>query len=1188
MLGRLLSSWVPHSTHQALPALESVTEETHTRDLLYPEPSSLRHAPHATFPPTQPRIPPNAREAAEFDDRGGLNIGNKNDVRIIIAQEAGPRYEKPQVLYDSVAPLAQPAPPKSAGYERAKQDGSWSRGHGPSNSIGGSPRSQHTRRPSLKLSDTPGPSPTTPRSPEARFRSPFGFSGLSARSSTFEQSTTESETSQARMAREEREELDSLLGCMFGAAGFRLEPGTKIHHIPCKTPDLRPSEKSPAHRPGSSGFDRQRTPLMRSVSAAEFLAATEDEHAPSATPKSYLMITRLFSAYPPESTPATFREAADSDHMYNSDDSQSSPRHGDSGTKYTASEEVKLKKYPMYAVAFIVQLPSDMPRGGGGRRTSQQEASSLGSSYEHAGHSLGTSWKQSFMSLYPGHFRSNDPNINKILAHWNILSRVLNSVVVTARTRLCELLDQQASLVKPLNLPVSSKPGKPSKFHRPAVQTINVDAGCLQKDALIQDAVTKAIRRIVSGLRTRRVVNSQGRWGAWREEARWVSHWAGGRDQNFFFFNLLTAFLGSHTQWIASLRRNKYCYRAKKDSKQDDEPLQQRTIILANDKMAARRLIFLLASFLPGSHPLSYFETLQWPPVLHPYMFPGQSPASSPTIRDPSLRRFSTRPSGARKSEHTRSVSFSIDGQGNTDSNSTDPAQDGGSIRMPPRSASLAIPVNGSSPRKSSTSTELEDTTVPVPHFAPRTPTERPGSSGSHASFVLSNQLKRSESTGLSNTSGSGGRWGSMVSGFWSNRQDSSTDGSDIFNSSSEGLGELPSREALKMTQSRKLSKMVEEASSGSTNQPPRSGPEASSSQPQEGLTAGSTGARSIPVMQKTSRAPLKLSINELDGVIDIELPANNSFCSSLASSYNSSRFQNTTASSFQDHFSPYGRPMTPESPRPSFGEPIIDVAGWLKKYNQDFHLQAVRPYDGLIEEVKKSMLAEAREVPPPNNTDYYSETGLDGNPPWTELSTTLIADTTNFSIRRLTLRRRLRRIPSSSGPPTAPHFQPPAPNTSSAMPPPPSSPAYAYETSIVSTPQMDLDPTLIDAVERILAQSGRSSRAASRAPSRVPSRAPSRAASPVRSGPSKPASININIKPASINTNSDKESRVHLEEGEQTPVTRQDCRRVVMGALEQVFRSVLEEDTDRDREREREVDSTLREGVRRWLESHS
>ena len=57
---------------------------------------------------------------------------------------------------------------------------------------------------------------------------------------------------------------------------------------------------------------------------------------------------------------------------------------------------------------------------------------------------------------------------------------------------------------------------------------------------------------------------------------------------------------------------------------------------------------------------------------------------------------------------------------------------------------------------------------------------KRPGSGGSMASFALSHTLKRSESTAGS-TIGSGGRWGSVVSGFWSSRRDSSTDDSDVF-----------------------------------------------------------------------------------------------------------------------------------------------------------------------------------------------------------------------------------------------------------------------------------------------------------------------------------------------------------------------------------------------------------------------
>ena len=124
-------------------------------------------------------------------------------------------------------------------------------------------------------------------------------------------------------------------------------------------------------------------------------------------------------------------------------------------------------------------------------------------------------------------------------------------------------------------------------------------------------------------------------------------------------------------------------------------------------------------------------------------------------------------------------------------------------------------------------------------------------------------------------------------------------------------------------------------------------------------------------------------------------------------------------------------------------------------------------------------------------------------------------------------------------------------------------------EEEFVEEPVMDLDGTLIDALERVLAQSGQSSLAHSRASS------PPRA----RKG-----DFRRHSEPA-------------REEAPPAPeIPRAECRKTVLGSLEEVVRSVTAEhcrdDVDgelglADRERRRSlagVDNTLREGIRRWL----
>ena len=247
-------------------------------------------------------------------------------------------------------------------------------------------------------------------------------------------------------------------------------------------------------------------------------------------------------------------------------------------------------------------------------------------------------------------------------------------------------------------------------------------------------------------------------------------------------------------------------------------------------------------------------------------------------------------------------------------------------------------------------------------------------------------------------------------------------------------------------------------------------------------------------------------------------------FSSSFGSSMSSPKATHTGASSFNDS-SMYSR--TPAKHiTPAGSSSSNDVAGWLKAYHQDFALQAVRPYDGLEQDIKRSMRAEVIHVGEP----AFASSAEPKPGPWTEVCTTLIANAQTFSVRRLLLRRR----PVSSRSRSDNHS------------------SFAMEEEILSEPVMDLDATLIDAVERVLAQSSQSSRAHSRA------------ASPSR----------------------------HLAlDGSSLEVPRSECRKLVLGALEQVAKSVREEQERRGREiGEREprearmLDSTLREGVRKWL----
>lgn len=322
--------------------------------------------------------------------------------------------------------------------------------------------------------------------------------------------------------------------------------------------------------------------------------------------------------------------------------------------------------------------------------------------------------------------------------------------------------------------------------------------------------------------------------------------------------------------------------------------------------------------------------------------------------------------------------------------------------------------------------------------------------------------------------------------------------------------------------------------------------------------------------------SPLKLSVRAEEGVVDVDLPLPGfmSLSSSGDSTIASPKKTRTSVTSMDaiasTHSSGSGFPGTMKD---SDG-PTAHVAGWLKSFHEDFSLQAVRPYASLEAEIKQAMRAEPSPYIP-------STSDVDGSEKWVDVATTLIADTKASTVKRLRLRRKIivGHNSGASHTPPSPADATPRGSTGGASASQftsffsghekPHSPATQgfVEERFIEEPVMDLDGVLVDAVERVLGQSGYSSMAQSRAPS------PNRARKAEDKGPS--------------------------SRGDEAPpleVPRGECRKMVLGALEEVVRLVTaehcREDVDStlglaDRERRRALsgaDNTLREGIRKWL----
>lgn len=302
---------------------------------------------------------------------------------------------------------------------------------------------------------------------------------------------------------------------------------------------------------------------------------------------------------------------------------------------------------------------------------------------------------------------------------------------------------------------------------------------------------------------------------------------------------------------------------------------------------------------------------------------------------------------------------------------------------------------------------------------------------------------------------------------------------------------------------------------------------------------------------------PLYATINEIDGVIDVEVPFDD-FTSPLqspaipgyhlGSSYGDSSFG---ASSFLSISA-----KEPDHP--------LNVGGWLEKLHPDFAVQAIKPYAELLKDVKAAMSAE------PNPPSLALQAELGQTEKWFDICTSIIADTSTFTIKRL----RLRRLVRFNRAPNLPTIFTPSPHhplrPHHGIPYPPgnfhSSPAVSeltveeeFEEEII----MDFDGTLADVIERVLAQSAPSSKAQSIASSRSSSRRGRQ--------------------------DDQLEDEQHEENGHHE-LPRTQCKRAIIEVLEDIAADVaksrrrgrIEGEPRRSMD---DINSTLRSGIKAWYD---
>lgn len=1001
MLGRLFSSasstaaTSPSGTRPSTShALES--DELHTRNLLYPDTSSsVASSFHSAYSLAQSQS-----SASSFGYGDNIELEASRDVRVIIAQDAIATEHK-LVIYDS-KPSAQAS--------------------------------------ATSVDDIPT-SPTL-----------SGPYGRSRRRNPLPAHATGPD-----------DELRVFTDCMFGVAPLSYKgPSTKVHILP-NIEERRPSVTI-TNPPMSSRKDSLRDG-PKPPPQPQPQPAKDNEKRKS------VLITRLFSVAIPPCPTAAVVEGGRNIPQSGSGDAQAStptssvgstsgfpfPRVGGGGgqtsTPSAAPKLPKPSKQSMYAIGLIIALPPSASPPGTSfplRCCHHKPMLSYDSDFLHhheyccptpPNYDVDDFPRQGFKTecgldgLHAA-AAASDGRMDLITNHWDVITRALSDLQRVTQARIMENLTT-ARLASPQPVLQNGMKYLTNKCE-------------LRKMALMRDDTVRAevehLRwRVVSGVKLPRVVVGQGRWDLWQVEAKWANHRFGGRDMNFFFLTLLTAFLGHHTEWLDVLGPDAYKRRHLQQLKErknpEDSAILARTVLLSSDRIAARKLIYLLSAFLPAkSH--QTLDALPSPSRASSVQYLSQSPptyltSSAPGSKFGSLRRK------ARKRPSKLNMAVSSE----TESDDVSDASAGWTIPTSAKEAStpasvLQLPLGPSTLRKSESGTL---TTLPSPATcAANTSTDargivRPSSSGSAASVGLISTLKR---TGTANTSMDSTTWGSFLS-FWSNPKSRSSTATSEASLQPDDFTPQANRVTKSLDDEEPLD-VNEMLYDDSSHLPPFS----------PFLCGGS-----LPPTEQ-------ISVDDVDGAINVPLDLSTlNLVSPISSPPTSSWAMPQIHSGLG-----LGRPLPPPPPAAinTDDDSGPNVAGWIddERFHPDFVLQAVKPYADIESDVKRAMRNEP--TPTYSASTPWSETGTGSSPSpsedrWVTVSEVLIADTKCLQIKRLRLRRRPKKTTLA---PLQGHFRSylaTAPTVAAAD-------EEAGDEEVMEEEVMvDIDDTLASAVEQVI-----------------------------------------------------------------------------------------------------------------------
>ncbi|KAK6526792.1 hypothetical protein TWF281_009993 [Arthrobotrys megalospora] len=1000
---------------------------------------------------------------------------------------------------------------------------------------------QHPHGPGSRKADAPGLSTTS--TPRGRRRS---SARLSVSGIQFTPNTG---------IEDERKVLQE---CMFGSSILAYKgPSTKVHVLPSAPQTTTPAiNTTSTSAPNTLRRHSLKAPVMGQISAStqDLTANATQEDIKS------VLITRTFNVILPSSSSATTASQQHHNHHHHvsfkvpsreelpvTPSSSVGSTHGfpfpnmgsKTGTPPSALKAVKPPKTINYAIGLIISIPNNSIHQSPNTRQTRPPGD-----IEFID-PLATIRRPSQAPL-PDELAENlvDNRMDLVTKNWDIITRTLNELQVVATQRITSALTAKAAILSP-------------PTYGPQRKT-SLDTASLMNDPIIKEEVERQRWRITTGLQIPRVITGQGRWSEWREEAKWAGTTYGGRDRNFFFLTLLTAFLGHHPDWLDVLAppiyRRRHVQRQRTLGK-EDAYLPSRTVIVCDNKLVSRRLVYLLAAFLPerssptthwtGDYTSSNRSTVSDDGL-------GRSPPSKGPDFKREIRRVPSKLSMVEGVDENDTLTSTWDVPKILNGNAGDRDRSSSRIgtSLPTHFGTAQLPIPFSTPRKAP-STTTTDSIVPHPanlssSFKREHPEPRPGSSGSSVSVGLMQSLRRS---GSNNTSGhtnesSGGTnasgWGSFLSSIWSSPR--SRGSASVASSLASTVADDTNAESgrLRRTETGLSDHVYDNDNHG-----------------YPGLYDGQVDEATRPLAfsppthwhQDGIRTPgfeestLRYSVDD-DGVIDVDIPMGlpavqpNFDMGGLgaigSSPLPSSPTSTTAAESSMENsvISLSALTLLPPFPQAT-GESDTtgNVAAELDRFHPDFILQAVKSYRDLEKDVRRGMQSEPTPaiVPTPANENGREELK------WIDICSTLIADTNTMKIKRLTLRRKRKPTPFFSQ-----HL------TSSQLV------AHSFmrdeheEEEFVEEDVMDMEELLVSAVERVISES------------------PPKSGLPVRAASVK----SPKARPQNTRRRTDVSD---------SKAANHDTRKAVLGSLEDVVRKVADD-------RKALVENVLTEGVAKWL----